>query len=127
MIAAILLFIAFDLLGNWIQRRLAVAIPGPLIGLILLTVVFCIRPQWAGKSLRSGARLLLLGMSLFFVPAGTGVITEWSEIRGQWFPIAMALCLSTAACLFASNWTMLVLDRLFAGRALAATAAEGTD
>lgn len=114
MIPAILLLIGIDLLGKWIQQRLALPIPGALIGLILLTIVLCLRPQWATRQLRSGARLLLLGMSMFFVPAGTGVITELHEIRLQWIPIVAALCVSTFAALLATAWVMQRLDRLLA-------------
>src|ERR1700739_1955729 len=109
------------------QQRLALPVPGPLIGLILLTVVLCIKPQWAGPRLRAGARLLLIGMSLFFVPAGTGVITELGEIRRQWLPITIALCFSTAGWLFASGWTMQLLHRVFGRRFFPAAAPEGTD
>jgi holin-like protein len=124
LIAAILLFIGLDLLGNWLQSRLGLPIPGALIGLILLTIVLCLRPHWAGPRLRSGARLLVGSMALFFVPAGTGVITELGEIRGQWLPIAAALFISTAGCLLAANGTMRLLDRALARRPASTAASE---
>ena len=127
LIPAILLLIAIDLLGNWIQQRLGLPIPGALIGLILLTIVLCLRPQFATRQLRSGARLLLLGMSMFFVPAGTGVITELHEIRLQWIPIVAALCLSTFASLLVTVWAMQGLDRFLASRSFSRAAAQRSE
>jgi holin-like protein len=127
LIPAILLLIGVDLLGNWIQHRFGLPIPGALIGLILLTIVLCLRPQFATRQLRSGARLLLLGMSMFFVPAGTGVITELHEIQLQWIPIVAALCLSTFASLLVTVWAMQGLDRLLARRSFSRPAAQRTE
>ena len=114
MLLACLVFVAFDILGEWLQRRFALPIPGALIGLTLLTICLCLRPQLAGPRLRSGARMLLGGMSMFFVPAGTGVITQLHRIRVEWIPIVVALSVSTVASLIAAAWTMGALDRLFA-------------
>lgn len=110
MIRACLLFIGFDLLGEWIQRRSGLPIPGALIGLVLLTTCLCLRPQFSTKGMRAGARLLVGGMSMFFVPAGTGVITQLHQIRLQWIPIAAGLCISTLASLVVTAWVMRWLD-----------------
>lgn len=124
MIAACLLFVGVDLAGEWIQRRFALPIPGPLIGLVLLTACLCIWPQFANQKIRGGARILLTGMSMFFVPAGTGVITQMHQIRLQWLPIAAALCFSTVASLLATTWVMQGLDTLLARWSLSAPAAQ---
>lgn len=111
LIPSILLFIGFDLMGEWLQRRLALPVPGALIGLVLLTVILYLRPQFASESMRAGARVLLVGMSMFFVPAGTGVITQTQQIRAQWIPIVVGLLVSTLGSLLICDWVMRLLDR----------------
>lgn len=111
LIPSILLFIGFDLMGEWLQRRLVLPIPGALIGLVLLTAILYLRPQFASESMRAGARVLLLGMSMFFVPAGTGVITQTQQIRAQWIPIVVGLLVSTLGSLLICDWVMRLLDR----------------
>jgi holin-like protein len=110
LIPALLLFIGFDVIGEWLQRRFALPMPGALIGLVLLTMVLYLRPQFSTEKIRGGARLLLLGMSMFFVPAGTGVITQLQEIRAQWIPITAGLVISTLASLLVTAWAMRALD-----------------
>ena len=110
LIPALLLFIGFDLLGEWMRQRLALPLPGPLIGLVLLTLLLFFRPRLATKNIRAGARVLLIGMSMFFVPAGTGVITQMRQIREQWAPIVVGLCISTIASLLITDGTMRLLD-----------------
>ncbi len=112
MIAAFLLFVGVDLIGEWIRQRLGVPFPGPLIGLVLLTACLYFRPQFATGNIRAAARVLLVGMSMFFVPAGTGVITRMQQIRLQWVPITVALCISTVASLLVTAWLMRGLDAL---------------
>lgn len=111
LIPSILLFIGFDLMGEWLQRRLVLPIPGALIGLVLLTAILYLRPQFASESMRAGARVLLVGMSMFFVPAGTGVITQTQQIRAQWIPIVVGLLVSTLGSLLICDWVMRLLDR----------------
>ena len=111
MIAATLLFIGFDPMGVWLQQRFALPVPGALLGLVLLTVILYVRPQFATKSVRGGARILLIGMSMFFVPAGTGVITQMQQIRAQWLPILAGLLVSTIGSLLVCDWVMRLLDR----------------
>lgn len=114
MIFAFLLFVVLDLAGGWTQQRFALPIPGPLIGLIVLAACLCLWPQLATKGMRSTARILVAGMSMFFVPAGTGVITQMKEIRLQWIPICVGLCLSTLASLLVTAWVMHGLDSVLA-------------
>lgn len=127
MIAACVLFIGFDLIGEWIQRRSGLPIPGPLIGLVLLTTCLCVRPQFSTRGMRSGSRLLVGSMSMFFVPAGTGVITQLRQIRLQWIPISAALCVSTIASLLVTAWMMRLLDGVLTRRFSPASAPEGLE
>lgn len=113
LIPALSLFIGFDVVGEWLQRHFALPIPGALIGLVLLTLLLFMRPRFSTENMRGGARLLLLGMSMFFVPAGTGVITQLHAIRIQWLPISAALIVSTLASLLVTAWVMRALDGVF--------------
>lgn len=67
-----LLFI-FYLIGEWIQDKLNLIIPGSIIGMVLLFILLKIR--WIpGRFVDSGADFLLRSMPLLFLPAIVGII-----------------------------------------------------
>lgn len=76
---------AFAGLGGLITRSAGLAIPGSVIGMVLLWIALetrIVRLQWV----EGGARLLLAALGLLFVPAGAGFVqfigagTAWLEV-----------------------------------------------
>jgi holin-like protein len=106
MIRAFLLLIAFELIGDALHRWLSVPLPGPLMGMFLLTGLLLWKPSAASAGVTSTARALTSRMALFFVPAGTGVMMEMQRIRAEWIPISAALCISTVASLLITAFVM---------------------
>ncbi|MTH78174.1 CidA/LrgA family protein [Paracoccus aestuariivivens] len=100
MIPALVILLSFQLVGEIAARGLGMPLPGPVIGLILLVVSCSIRPKLA-EMLRPVVRGLLGNLSLFFVPAGVGVVAHMAEFRSDGLAIALALTVSTALAIAA--------------------------
>jgi holin-like protein len=109
MIFGFLVLLCFDLLGEYLQQRWSLPVPGPLIGMFLLAALLLIWPRAATASVNRTARGLTSNMALFFIPAGVGVITQMQRIRAEWIPISTALAVSTITSLLA---TALVMQRI---------------
>lgn len=100
MIAGIVLLLGCELSGELLRALADLAVPGPVIGMLLLTVVLLMRPDvrrepCAGTGLDRVADGLISNMGLLFVPAGVGVIAQFHLIRSQWLPIIAGLLGST--------------------------------
>lgn len=83
----------FQLAAEVIARVLGLPFPGPVLGLLLLL------PALAWPRLRApvsaAAGLLLSHLSLFFVPAGVGVLAHLTLLRDYGGRIALVLVVST--------------------------------
>jgi len=81
--------VLFQLLGEGLSQVLPIAVPGPVLGMILL--FFILRqispPEWLTKT---AGRLIGL-LSLFFIPAGVGVFFLPEPIQQQWPAILAAI------------------------------------
>jgi holin-like protein len=119
MMRAFLLLIVFELVGGGLQRWLSVPLPGPLIGMFLLTGLLLWKPSAAKAGVTRLARALTSQMALFFVPAGAGVMMEMHRIRAEWIPISAALCISTVASLLITALVMQKATTVSAGNLVA--------
>jgi len=77
MIAHFAAFLGFQLIGEVITRALDLSLPGPVIGMALLTVVLMARPQF-GDDIASTANGFLAHLSVLYVPAGVGIAPSMS-------------------------------------------------
>ncbi len=96
MLGAITLLLLFQLVGEAIALFFTLPVPGPVIGLGLLFAALA----WRGgpsEDLRGTAQNLLQHLSLLFVPAGVGVMLHAQRMADEWFPILIALMVSTFA------------------------------
>lgn len=110
MIAGLLILLGFQLAGELIAQLTGWPIPGPVLGMILLFVTLLIRGG-APKGLDRTARALLKHLSLFFVPAGTGIIAYLALIRQEWLSLSAALVGSTVLAMAVTALTMQALVR----------------
>jgi holin-like protein len=99
--------------GGDVRTALHLAVPGPVIGLAILTVIFLLAGRfhiWSHRHLTFHlapvGRLLVSHLGLLFVPAGVGIITEGDVLRREWLPIVVALIGSTLVGLVATGWLM---------------------
>ncbi len=100
MIPALVILLSFQLIGEVAARGLGLPLPGPVIGLLLLVFSCGLRPALAER-LRPVVQGLLGHLSLFFVPAGVGVVAHLGQFRSDGLAIAVALTLSTALAIAA--------------------------
>ena len=110
MLKAITILLIFQLVGEVLVRALALPVPGPVIGMLLLYLVLTIRGS-APSDLTRTAHGLLDRLSLLYVPAGVGIMVQFALIKREWLPILLTLVLSTVLTLIV---TALVLRWLIA-------------
>ncbi|WP_347139488.1 CidA/LrgA family protein [Paracoccus sp. SSK6] len=100
MIVALSLILAFELVGEILSRVGNLPLPGPVVGLCLLVASCVLRPALADR-LRPTAQGLLANLSLFFVPAGVGIVSHWPTLRDQGIGLAVAILGSTVLAIAA--------------------------
>ena len=107
MIEAFALLLLCQLAGEVVSRGLGIAMPGPVVGLLLLFAGLLIVQRTGSISATSigGTALgratggLLQYLSLLFVPAGVGVIDHLGLVNSYGPVLFIALVVSTALAL----------------------------
>jgi holin-like protein len=112
MVEAFCTLLGFELLGELIRGVLHLPLPGPVAGMLLLTIWLV----WRGRGIQPGiapaapldqtAGALLEYMGLLFVPAGVGIIAEASLLRQEWLPIMAGIIGSTVLSLVVTGLVM---------------------
>ncbi len=95
MLRALTTLILCQFAGEVIARGAGLAMPGPVLGLVLLLAVLAARGG-LDETMRSTAAGLLRHLSLLFVPAGVGIVTQLDALGRDWLAIAAAITVSTA-------------------------------
>lgn len=94
MIFQITVLLVFQLLGEVISRLILPALPGPVVGMVLLLAAMVMLPTLA-EAIRPTANAILSHLSLLFVPAGVGVVGHLDLIADHGPALLTALVLST--------------------------------
>ena len=94
MIAALATILCFQLAGEILSRAAGLPVPGPVVGMVALVAACLARPALTER-IRPVAQGLLANLSLFFVPAGVGVVAHVALIREQGAALALAIAVST--------------------------------
>ncbi|WP_342355763.1 CidA/LrgA family protein [Paracoccus sanguinis] len=111
MVPALAIVLGFQLVGEVISRGLGLPLPGPVVGLVGLVVAFRLVPGLAER-LRAVITGLLGHLSLFFVPAGVGVIAHLPILREQGLALGAAIVGSTLLALAAGARAFVLVARL---------------
>jgi holin-like protein len=120
MIANLSLIFMCQLAGEVIVRGLALPMPGPVVGLVLLLGLLLTRDRLAVLArgpLRQGgvedtAKGLLAHLSVLFVPAGVGVVQKLDLIAEHGTAIVAILAISVIITLLTTVATFLLVSRL---------------
>ena len=110
MLRALTILVLCQFGGEVIARASGLPLPGPVVGLILLLVLLVVRGG-PDDDLRGTSNGLLRHLSLLFVPAGVGIVTQLDALQRDWLPILVAVLVSTALGLGVTGWLMQRLDR----------------
>ncbi|MBU8905259.1 CidA/LrgA family protein [Desertibacillus haloalkaliphilus] len=94
----------FYFIGSWIQQRFDLFIPGSIIGMLLLLVLFATRllpTRW----IEEGTTLLLRHMPLLFLPVTVGVLNYLDLFAGSGILLVFIALFSTLLVMVASGLT----------------------
>ncbi len=111
MIPNITLLLLFQLAGEIASRALALTLPGPVLGMAGLMLLFLARPAIATRMLATTGALMS-HLSLLFVPAGVGVLAHAELLERAGPALLIAVALSTVLALIAGSLTFVLLARL---------------
>ena len=109
------LLLIYQLAGEVSVRLLALPVPGPVMGMVMLFLTLMIRGRVV-RAVEPASSALLSHLSLLFVPAGVGLIVHFSRLGNEWLPIGVTLLLSTIITMAVTALVMQWVTRLTAKR-----------
>ncbi|RZL64625.1 MAG: CidA/LrgA family protein [Variovorax sp.] len=89
MLFAITTLFLFQLVGELLVQWLALPVPGPLIGMVLLFGALLLR-RAVPDALRETSGHLLQHLMLLFIPAVAGVMLHFERVGREWLPFLAA-------------------------------------
>jgi putative effector of murein hydrolase LrgA (UPF0299 family) len=109
-IGALFALLGCQLAGEAVSQALHLPVPGPVLGMVLLTAVLVWRGRISG-ALEQAADFLLRHLSLFFVPAAVGVMANGARIAHEWLPLGASLVGSTLLTIAVTALVFRAVDR----------------
>jgi holin-like protein len=113
MTGAITALLACQLAGEVLARSLALSVPGPVLGMVLLLLVLLARGRPATAPLVAVSDGLLANLGLLFVPAGVGVVLHLPLLARDWAPLSLAILAGTLLAIAATGRLAQALLRRF--------------
>lgn len=111
--AGLIVLLGLAHFGGCLKQSLHLTLPGPVIGLALLAIIFLAAKRFHARFHNQLAdhvgpigKTLISHMGLLFVPAGVGIVAQGDLLQREWLPIVAALLGSTIAGLLATGWVM---------------------
>ena len=105
MVHGFALLLVCQLLGEVAVQALALPVPGPLVGMLLLFAGLLVRGGLP-DALSDAANALLRHLMLLFIPAVTGVMMYFDRIAREWVPFMAACIVGTAVTMVATALTL---------------------
>ena len=115
MLGHLTIILCCQLAGEIIVRMANLPIPGPVVGLILLFGGLCLRRS-VPRDMEAVGGFLHRYLSLLFVPAGVGIISNLDLLKTYWLPLGGAIILATAVTIGITGGVMQFLNRRRSGR-----------
>lgn len=120
MLRAFAILLACQLAGEAMTRGLALPLPGPVLGLVILVMLlFAVERRHLvdsttvdETSLGKVANGLLAVLGILFVPAGVGVVQDLGLLGEYGVALAAALVVSTLLTLTVTVWVFVGVSRL---------------
>lgn len=109
MTTSFITLLLFQVLGEAAAFALSVPIPGPVIGMILLLIWLIAKQDQDSALIRSSTRFLR-HLSLLFIPAAVGIMTQFDRLAAEWPAILAAVFGSTLASIILTAYLVRGLD-----------------
>lgn len=110
MIYGLFIILLYLTIGNLISALISGFMPGSVIGMLLLFVSLLLKIVNADK-IRPTAFTLTQNMSLFFLPAGVGVITAVGILEHFWASILVSSIVSTVLVIITVGFIQQKMER----------------
>ena len=91
LLRGLLVLLACQLTGETVVHLTGLAVPGPVVGMVVLLLVLRWRRPAEASALVVAPTLLLRHLQLLFVPAGVGVVVYLDQLRSDALPLAIGL------------------------------------
>ena len=111
MLAGLLQLLLFHWLGYLLVTVLHLPFPAPVAGLILLLAYLLVSGTVSDDLAQATGRLLPF-LPLFLIPAGAGVIQYGEVLKQEWFPMLLALVVSSVASFLVTPFIFRFYQRL---------------
>lgn len=119
MLRSLALLLVCQLAGEAVTRGLALPLPGPVVGLMILLVALFIARRLRrvdastvdSTSLGTVSNSLLASLGVLFVPAGVGVIQHLHLLGQQGLALFVILLVSTVLTLIVTVWVFVAVSR----------------
>lgn len=119
MLRSLALLLVCQLAGEAVTRGLALPLPGPVVGLMILLVALFIARRLRrvdastvdSTSLGTVSNGLLASLGVLFVPAGVGVIQHLHLLGQQGLALFVILLVSTVLTLIVTVWVFVAVSR----------------
>ena len=85
-----LILLAITLLGEMLHLLIPLAVPAGIYGLVLLFVCLCLRIVKL-EQIEGVADFLIEIMPIFFIPAGVGLMTRWTQLQSLILPVMIVI------------------------------------
>lgn len=105
MLLSLTVILLCQLMGEIIAKVGNIPVPGPVIGMVILFCSLVIR-RGAHHRLEATGGFLLQNLSLLFVPAGVGIITNLDILLESAVPIAGAIIIGTVVSIVITGVVM---------------------
>lgn len=108
MLYTLAVLMIFQCLGEALAFVFKSNIPGPVIGMLLLFFALLASPHLM-KKIEESSHHVLKHMSLFFIPAGVGIMVSASGMAQHWLALVLAVVISTLLTLAVTAASMRIL------------------
>jgi holin-like protein len=95
MLQTFAILLTFQSVGELLTYSLHLPVPGPVIGMVLLVAYLLVDKGRVLEIMQGTVSELLRHLTILFVPAGVGVMTQLGRIGQEWLPIVVATVVST--------------------------------
>ena len=109
-LAAGMMLVAGQLMGEALVAVTGLPVPGSVVGMVLVLLALLAKKGHLPELRRAGSTMLLL-VPLLLVPVSVGIMEQADLLQANWWPLTVALLVSIVAGMVATGLTIRWLRR----------------